>query len=171
MKSNWKLLSLLLAFVLTVTVLVCLPVTVQAAQGAATQPTVEDLEAVLVGTQAPAAGVNYDVNGDNIIDKLDLAALKGESVDKLPDSDTDDLLKDTSLAEGSGGALQSSVARGESTIALELDADAPGYQAKVLFKSAKDWRNLAELEMDTLWVQGNKDFTFAIISGNGFSNR
>lgn len=177
-KTSAKPLSLALSLLLAICVLFSLPFGVWAETEAVPGDLngdklvdandVTTLEAVLGGSQTAAAGVNYDISGNKIVDSEDLTVLKNmvdpsqpALADKLADGETDDAL---SLAgDLKGAALQNAVVKGDSTQALELN----GGTATVLFAQVQDWSAKAALEVDTLWLSGDRTVTVLLLGADG----
>lgn len=116
-KSTWSVsLSLVLAMVVMAGLAVTAFAVTDGGAGDTSATTVSDpaaLEAVLNGTRAPEASVNYDVDGNGIVEWDDLAAVNGTL------ADSDDLLDQ--LTGESKKKLQSLVVKGDSTRALALN--------------------------------------------------
>ena len=188
-KTSAKPLSLALSLLLAICVLFSLPFGVWAETEAVSGDLSGDklvdandvtiLEAVLGGSQTAAAGVNYDISGNKMVDSEDLTVLKNmvdpnepALADKLADGTTDDLLELVTNVTGGqlqravvrgGGAITSDCPRGSSTRALEL----AGGAMTVLFAEVQDWSAKGTLEMDTLWVSGDRTVTVLLLGADG----
>ena len=190
-KRSIKTLSLALSLLLAVTLLCSLSIPVWAETEAVLGDLNGDalvngdditvLEAVLSSAQDMTAGVNYDISGNKMVGSEDLTVLKNlvdpdnnpALEDLLADGQTDDLLEIVSSV--SGGQLQRAVVhgggtptpdcpRGSSTRALEMDATGT---MTVVFDAAQDWSSKAALEMDTLWVSGDRNVTVVLLGKDG----
>jgi len=126
-RSTW---AALLSIVLAMVVMAGMAVTSFAETESLTPSgtLVEDpaaLEAVLNGGEL-AEGVNYDADGNGIVEWADLDALNGTQVDLLPDG-TEDMLslplyEEYTILPGTT-ALQQMIVRGDSTTALRYDSN------------------------------------------------
>lgn len=187
-RPSIKPLSLALSLLLAITVLFSLSLPVWAdteVPGDLNGDTLVDandvtiLEAVLDGSQTAAAGVNYDISGNKMVDSEDLTVLKNmvdpsqpALADKLADGTTDDLLELVSTVTGGqlqravvrgGGTITSDCPRGSSTRALDL----AGGTMTVLFAEIQNWSDKAALELDTLWVSGDRAVTVLLLGTDG----
>ena len=133
-----------------------------------TQADIDVLEAAL-SSGPKADGVNYDISGNKVVGYEDLVVLKNmvdptqpALVDKLADGNTDDLLTLVNSVEG--GVLQGAVVRGDSTKALEVNATG---NVTVLFAEPQNWQTKGTLEMDTLWLSGDRTVTVALLGADG----
>ena len=163
MKKNRSTWSVLLSFVLAMVVMAGLAVTAFAE----TETDPDALEAVLNGTQKPTDGVNYDVDGNGIIEWDDLAALKGEQVDLLPNGETDliSLPLDPDYAEDAD-ALQSLYVRGDSTIAIKY-AKSDRNETLDWADPYVDFSNSAALVFDLFWPEEVGSLTLTIWGDDG----
>ena len=176
-KLSIKALSLVLSLLLMIPVFSVLSFSAGAeatlgdlnGDGNLTQEDIDILAAVLAGTRDADDSVNYDISGNKMVDSDDLIVLKNlvdpsqpALEDKLADGQTDDLLTLVSSAEG--GALQRAVVRGDSTKALEVNATG---NVTVLFAQPQNWKNMGTLEMDTLWLSGDRTVTVALLGADG----
>ena len=114
MSKNRSAWSVLLAVVLAMVVMAGLAVTAFAET--VTDPA--ELEKVLDGTQAPAEGVNYDADGNGIVEWDDLAYLNGTQVDLLPDGGEDLLSLPLDPDYTLNAVFQHLIVKGDSTTAL-----------------------------------------------------
>ncbi len=189
-KTSIKTLSLALSLLLAITVLFSLSLSVWAeteaalgdlnADGFVNGGDVTILEAVLNGSQTPTADLSfYDISGNKMVDSEDLTVLKNmvdpnepALADKLADGTTDDLLELVSTVTGGqlqravvrgGGAKTSDCPQGSSTRALELN----GGTMTVLFAQPQNWSDKAALELDTLWVSGDRAVTVLLLGADG----
>ena len=174
MSKNRSAWSVLLAVVLAMVVMAGLAVTAFAET--VTDPA--ELEKVLNGTQAPAEGVNYDADGNGIVEWDDLAYLNGTQVDLLPDGVTNDWLgafyvdADMGLpAEYYVALFKSSIARGDSTKALHLNASTeevsglPGY-ALLVYAEPLDLSGKGAICLDTLFTGNKGSITVTLLNSN-----
>lgn len=161
MKKNRSTWSTLLAVVLAMVVMAGLAVTSLAvtdgeyAGNEHPNATVEQLTAALESsTVDPNINVNYDIDGNGIVEWDDLAVLKGEALpDLLPNGEEDMLIPVDGVS-----AMQSLVVRGDSAYALALSADTDYIELDVM----GDFSNYAGLTVDTLWPQNAGELTIIL---------
>ena len=116
---------------------------------------VDELTAVLDGTKTPDANVNYDVDGNGIVEWDDLACLNGTL------ADAGDLLD--LLTSESKNSLQSLIVKGDSTRALALNG---GQSVTLTFAESVDISENQKLLVDTLWPDGAGSFQVVFLSGD-----
>jgi len=176
-KLSIKTLSLVLSLLLTISVFSVLSFSAGAeaeatpgdlnGDGKVDQTDIDLLEAAL--TSGQGANESYDVSGNRIVGSDDLIVLKNmvdsnepALEDKLADGETEDILSLVTSTEG--GAAQSAIVRGYSTKALEMNATG---NMTVLFAESQDWSGKVTLEMDTLWLAGERTVTVALLGADG----
>ena len=150
-RSTW---STLLAVVLAMVVMAGLAVTAFAVTdggaGNNSIPVVEDvaeLTAVLNGTTQPDSNINYDVDGNGIVENADLVVLQYLKGEGEPLADPGDLLD--LLTQESKDDLQSLIVKGDSTRAVALQG---GQSVTLTFAEALNISNKQSLQLDVLWT-------------------
>ena len=127
----------------------------------------ENLVAVLNGEAAPTKGVNYDVDGNGIVEMDDLNAFDGTQEDLLPNGQNDWLADaDTSMA-----VFGTAIVRGDSTKAMELTAKttAVNYMTNYgmfTYTTPQDLSAWKELTFDTFWTNGVGTVTVTLYSSS-----
>ena len=160
-RSTW---STLLAIVLAMVVMAGLAVTAFAVTdgGAGNESipvvdNVDELTAVLAGTKQPSADINYDVDGNGIVENADLVVLKYKKGEGEPLADAGDLL--AQLTVESKGSLQSLVVKGDSTRALALNG---GQSITLTFADPVSLSGKQNLRIDTLCAEAGVG-TFQVV--------
>ena len=127
------------------------------------------LEAVLNGEQNAEENVNHDISGNRMVGYEDLTVLKNmvdpsqpALADKLADGETEDIL--SMVASIEGAQWEKAVVRGDSTVSLAANATGT---IKVLFAEAQDWSKMAKLDIDTLWISGDRTVMVALLGADG----
>lgn len=171
-RSTWaSLLSLVLAMVVMAGLAVTAFAVTDGGAGNESAPvvdSVDELTAVLNGTQLPTDGVNYDVDGNGIVEWDDLTVLKGEALpDLLPNGGNDWL---SAIDEGMEdyAAFQTAIVRGDSTKAIYLTpateaiSGLQGYAMLSYSAAPIDFTEMSSLTFDTLWVNGAGTLTVGL---------
>ena len=166
MKKNRSVWSVLLSVMLAMVVMAGLAVI----SFAETETDLAALEAVLNGTQKPAEGVDYDVDGNGIVEWADLDALNGTLEDLLANGKTDmiSLPLDVEYTEPEELlALQSLFVRGDSAVAIKYDR-ADQNQLLDWAEPYLDFSSSSALTFDTFWPGEVGSLKVTIISGENY---
>lgn len=158
MEKNRSAWSAILTVVLAMVVMAGLAVTAFAvtdgsyAGNGNPNATVEQLEAALESGMLEA-GINYDIDGNGIIERDDLTVLKGEELpDLLPNGEKDMIslpLDDFYTEDAELNALQSLYVRGDSTAAIKFDTN--GRIELLDWAEPQDFSSSAFLIFDAFW--------------------
>ena len=145
-RSTW---ASLLSIVLAMVVMAGLAIT-SFATADGRLPTEKELTDLLEGTENAIDGVDYDVDSNGIVEWDDLACLRGEQKDLMPNGDADifSLLKEESKAH-----MQSAIVLGDSTKAASTNA-------VLEFKDAFDLTGYANLKFSIFWRSGELTVMF-----------
>ena len=177
MKKNQSTWPVLLSFVLALVVMAGLAVTSFAVtdggagnESAPVVDSVDELTAVLNGTQDPETGVNYDVDGNGIVEWDDLAVLKGETLpDLLPNGKIDMIslpLDPAVTLDDELAALQRLYVRGDSTVAIKYDS--ANRNELLDWLDPVDFSGSAALTFDMFWPNEVGSLSVTLLCGENY---
>ena len=173
-RSTWaSLLSLVLAMVVMAGLAVTAFAVTDGGAGNESAPvvdSVDELTAVLNGTQLPTDGVNYDVDGNGIVEWDDLTVLKGEALpDLLPNGKTDMIslpLDPAVTPDDELAALQRLYVRGDSTVAIKYDS--ANRNELLDWLDPVDFSGSAALTFDMFWPNEVGSLSVTLLCGENF---